>query len=553
MTSNSNDINSEVIKLQMKKITQSDKFLSSDRFTRFLKYVVNQTLSGHADKIKEYSIGLDVFDKSADFAPQLDPIVRIYAGRLRQALNDYYYSEGKNDAIRIEIPKGTYVPVFSCHIDNIKNKEKNNIEKNVNTKFKKHYLKFFVIGFLGLGLLTYFLIRTKIDFQKDELGRTSIEIETFKNLSHLSQNDIIISRLREQTEIALGQFSSMLLNINANGNNSHKPKYTVTGSLNQDKDIINIKIKLIDNEAGVQVLAKEYNESLNTNSARYIEEVFANKIAVDLADEFGELQKFRLRSAQKNETELLPHEAVMLYYDYLANMNKLDNEKIIIELQKTVKEFSKYEPAWSAMSGLYMDKYKHFDGDLNDVVLAKEAIKKAEIINPRSVHVQNHLALIALSDKNLNDFYTAFEKQRTLNPNSTMLGQVGLWLCLIGDYDQGISLIEDAKSRNPYYPRFFHFGKYLFYLDNGDYDHAYLEVEKVRTPLLYWDPLLRASTLGLLGRKEEGLLALNELLELKPNFSENGNETMRRTLYLKKHQDFIIQGLEKLDFQVLQK
>ena len=77
-----------------------------------LKYMVTQTLAGHADKLKAYSIAVDVLGRKASFDPASDAIVRVQAGRLRAALETHYASEGWANTLRIELPKGTYVPVF---------------------------------------------------------------------------------------------------------------------------------------------------------------------------------------------------------------------------------------------------------------------------------------------------------------------------------------------------------------------------------------------------------------------------------------------------------
>src|SRR5690349_11666555 len=82
------------------------------RARRFLRYVVEETLAGRADRIKAYAIGTEVFERSADFDAQGDPVVRIEAGRLRRALERYYLSAGLTDPVIIDIPKGTYVPQF---------------------------------------------------------------------------------------------------------------------------------------------------------------------------------------------------------------------------------------------------------------------------------------------------------------------------------------------------------------------------------------------------------------------------------------------------------
>src|SRR5690606_36641901 len=79
---------------------------------KFLSYVVHEALEGRASSLKEYSIGITALGKSQDFDPQLDSIVRIHAGRLRRALNEYYYEARQGDVVRIVIPKGTYAPEF---------------------------------------------------------------------------------------------------------------------------------------------------------------------------------------------------------------------------------------------------------------------------------------------------------------------------------------------------------------------------------------------------------------------------------------------------------
>src|SRR5690606_21069419 len=75
-------------------------------------FVVEQVLAGHADRIKSYSIAVDVFGRGDDFDPAIDPIVRIEATRLRAALASYYADPGRDEAIQISLPKGGYVPSF---------------------------------------------------------------------------------------------------------------------------------------------------------------------------------------------------------------------------------------------------------------------------------------------------------------------------------------------------------------------------------------------------------------------------------------------------------
>lgn len=97
----------------VRRIVESPDFAASERLQAFLEFVVETTLQGQTDRIKGYTIGTEVFGRSEDFDPQVDPIVRVEAGRLRRRLEHYYLAEGASDPILIEIPKGGYVPRFS--------------------------------------------------------------------------------------------------------------------------------------------------------------------------------------------------------------------------------------------------------------------------------------------------------------------------------------------------------------------------------------------------------------------------------------------------------
>src|SRR5687768_14652882 len=97
---------------QLERILTSVTFRQVDRLKRFLSFTVSEALAGRGDQLKEYVIGVQVFDKDSSFDPRADPIVRVQARRLRARLVRYYREEGGTDALVIELPKGGYAPVF---------------------------------------------------------------------------------------------------------------------------------------------------------------------------------------------------------------------------------------------------------------------------------------------------------------------------------------------------------------------------------------------------------------------------------------------------------
>jgi len=102
----------DVIRLQLQRILAGQGFKRSERICRFLSYAVERTLQGYGDELKESVLAVEVYDRPTDYNPKIDPIVRNDARRLRAKLREYYQIEGSSDPIIIEIPKGSYVPVF---------------------------------------------------------------------------------------------------------------------------------------------------------------------------------------------------------------------------------------------------------------------------------------------------------------------------------------------------------------------------------------------------------------------------------------------------------
>src|SRR5271165_625328 len=92
----------EAVREELEKILASPPFRTSERLRNFLRYIVEQSMQGRAESIKEYSVGTEVFGRDPSFDPRIDTIVRTEARKLRARLGTYYEAEGQQDALRIE-------------------------------------------------------------------------------------------------------------------------------------------------------------------------------------------------------------------------------------------------------------------------------------------------------------------------------------------------------------------------------------------------------------------------------------------------------------------
>jgi len=105
-------LDTERVRAHARRVLDSDSFSKAHSLRRFLAYVVDETLAGRADSLKEYAIGVEVFGRGEGFDPRADTIVRVQARRLRSKLEQYYAREGYPDGIAIHVPTGSYLPHF---------------------------------------------------------------------------------------------------------------------------------------------------------------------------------------------------------------------------------------------------------------------------------------------------------------------------------------------------------------------------------------------------------------------------------------------------------
>jgi TolB-like protein len=105
-------VSEDQVRAALDRVLAAPEFVNASRLSRFLRFAVERALAGGGPELKEYLLGVEVFDRGQDFDPRLDPIVRVEAGRLRGKLQEYYEGGGQSDAVRIVFRKGSYAPSF---------------------------------------------------------------------------------------------------------------------------------------------------------------------------------------------------------------------------------------------------------------------------------------------------------------------------------------------------------------------------------------------------------------------------------------------------------
>jgi TolB-like protein len=240
------NFNNGMIIQQLNKIVAHPTFSNSIILCRFLTYVVNETLSGNANRIKEYTIAVNVLNKPKNFETQRNGIVRIHALRLRLALINYYRLSCDDGGVTIIIPKGKYVPQFQISgstvpVSSIKYIKVENISNKAVMAimpFKTHERKFSRVAFT------------------DCLGQT-VAIELAKT-NHFAVLSYDVFKELNQEQLKISQLST---NLNIG--------YLLSGSVHFEGDHIRVYVTLMDMSNQHQVWSDIY--SFNNNISSYFE------------------------------------------------------------------------------------------------------------------------------------------------------------------------------------------------------------------------------------------------------------------------------------------
>lgn len=264
----------------LNRILTSEKFASSPNLKKFLSYIIEQKLNGNEAGLKAYSIAIDAFGRSEDFNSQIDPIVRVQAGRLRKDLQDYYESSGAQDPIRIEVPRGSYKPEF--HRQNIDNSEDDlsyinasKAHKNANTNDtgKTKYAIATLIGMLVIillaGIVRHQYFPTGSDTptiatsQNDASETISVVIHgAFENQDGIDTEDI---QFAQEFRQALSRNPSVSIIFTKGDDVSTTKDFVIEQSFLGTQENRLISLELVDGRTNELVWGNTYSRTDNPN------------------------------------------------------------------------------------------------------------------------------------------------------------------------------------------------------------------------------------------------------------------------------------------------
>jgi len=511
----------EKIQQQLERILSSPEFHATDRQRKFLEFVVTETLAGRDHEIKGYTVATRVFGRKEDFDQATDPIVSIQANNLRRALERYYLVAGKGDPIHIDIPKGTYVPTFH---------EQTGVEWDE------------------------IALSTRIPDVTVEGSWPSVLIRPFQNMTGDPELNYVSVGLATELAMEITRYQEirvLLYSPEARGRRASDKgaRFIIDGIIRKDVGEIKVTVNLIDTKTHTQIWGDVHQSNLEAVQMFAFQERVAQVVAAKISSEYGIITKaLSMESKNKAPADLKTYEAMLRYYEFNSNFT----EETFFSAYEALRLASGREPdcgmVWSMLARIYAVNYSLELFDLETPL--EEAFSFAQrgvSLDPANQRARLIRAYILLFKNEISSGLAETNSALALNPNSLIfLENIGYLITLFGDWERGPARIRKAIQLNPYYSIIVHYALWLDWIRQGDYQEAYLETLKFRTPLLFWDPLMKAATFGLLGRHEEGKLAVETLLQLKPDFPIRGRILIGHYIKFGDIVERVVDGLGKV-------
>ncbi|MFC1688203.1 hypothetical protein ACFL0N_04995 [Pseudomonadota bacterium] len=509
---------SEAIRTQLKRILGHAEFQATDKMHEFLRFVVEETLAGRSQHVKGFTIAVEVYGRDADFDAAHDPVVRIQAGRLRRAMERYYLVSGGQDPIRIEIPKGSYVPVFSegpgCESFPDRVGALPKVQRST-TSWPTIMITPFddltgkpELAYLGVGLATELCV---------ELG-------------HCEDLRVMLYRA--------GPLDAQELNA--------RPDFIVSGNVRFDGSAIKIVVQMSDGATGEQYWVDSLHSPLESESLIAFQEKSANTIAAHIAAEHGVITRTNTLQLGSRLADLTCYEAILKGYAYHHTMTPASYMQALDALHQLRAREPECGLGCTLLALLYMDNValEFLDLELTPLDEALTLAREGALMLPTSQFSRLVLARGNMLENQLDLALSEVEAALAMHPESLLfMDAIGYLLLLLGEWDRGEQFVREAIDQNPFYAVYARYGLWLNAIRQQDYLRALEQAEITIEIGDFWGPLSRAATLGLLGRPSEGRDAVQQLLLMKPNFQQRGRLLIGHYVKFPEIVDQLVEGL----------
>jgi TolB-like protein/Tfp pilus assembly protein PilF len=458
----------EPVRTQLQKVLSSRGFSRNDRLSGFLRFVVEQELSGRGDELKESIIGVEYFGRRPDYDVRQDSVVRNEAGKLRARLAEYYVAEGAADGLIIELPKGGYKPAFR-HI------EKATAHVPGPAGSRRRVWIWLAVAMAGCAIVAAVLWRQGILHRSAPIPIAVLPLVNLdRNPDHdyfadgltgeIIRNLTIIDGLAVRSQTSSFAFKGKPQNVHDIGKQLDA-EYILEGSVLLSGQQLRINAQLVRVRDDFPLWSGIYDRELT--------DIFAVQDEISR----GIVNGLRLKLGQGRRRYETSAEAYDLYLRARAlqiEHGQRGIDESIGPLEEAIAKDPSFAPAYAGLAAAYAARSGEFKQDIPDEVgKMRAAAEQAIRLDPLLAEAHDAWGMLYARDARWADSEKSFRRAMELDPgNSASRRDFALYLLWsVGRVEEALHELRLAEKNDPLSPQLeFNLGWLL--PSAGRYDEA---------------------------------------------------------------------------------
>ncbi len=540
------------ISAELTRITASDVFNNSPQLISFLSFIVEAALNGKSDRLKGYVIAVEVLRRDVNFDPQIDPIVRVEATRLRRALARYYAGPGASDDVLIEVPLGGYVPLFSrraaATVDETK---ESTAPGGWRSRWKAALPSRLIMAALVVGAAAAAMIlmpqgglnrspqavslpaRSDMAASSHGNGMPTLLVNRLDVAGTPGPQSLSSTQLWEKLTDAFSRFD--LINVTAELQPGQSADYALNGIVEYNADgTATASFRLRDVAEGAEVWSRTFDRIASGNARGAGED----KVVIDVASSL--LQPFGVIQAREHTKNLAaPHgdpryRCILLAMDAVRTREPAQHDAARSCLERLTAADQSFTAGLVWLATIYDTEYVFGSGQDaaapraldRALVLARRGIELA----PANARAYQILAAVLFARGETKAAIGAMEHAVELNRYDLfILAGFGGRLITVGQVDRGLAMMAQSAEHGSVRPSWMHFYLFLGNYLKGNFPDAAYHAEGItgENPLGF---VARALVAAHAGDSAKATLMLRQLVALRPAWRDNARGELRRAI-----------------------
>jgi tetratricopeptide (TPR) repeat protein len=516
------------VRATVERMTASEAFGRSPQLAAFLRFVVEAVLEGRSDRIKGYTIAVEVLRRDVSFDPQSDPIVRVEATRLRRAIERYYGGAGADDPVIIDLPRGSYVPTFR--------RRQTDAAARAVGGFSRHALLLAAVAFVALAAAGTALLlpgsrAPPVAESAGGLpagnGMPVLVVESLELAGTPALGAVSPTLLLEKIRDAFSRFDTINIALDPKDGQSHRAgqriDYRLLGSVEYHGDpTATFRFRLLDTADGNIVWSQAFDRVLVTNEA-VLEQDIVLRLTSALMQTYGVIRaRDRARHLASGHGDPR-YRCLLEASDALRYFDRVGHERARACLERLTAVDPSFGVGYSSLAIVYYREFLYGygarPGDSPPLDRALRVARRAVELNPASARGHQMLLIVLYGRGDVAGAFAAGDKAMALNPYEMLtVAEYGGRLITTGEIERGMAMLRRAGEYYAIRPSSHHFYLFLGNYLRGEVAEAAHHAGQITVEDYSFGQLAKALAAAALGDSARARQAVDRLEALQPSW-----------------------------------